>query len=196
MIFLGKDSPLMIADRSNVHVTLSKEGKTFEQTVGSRFIMAIGSELDSENFSMKGNFAAVINGGFQLNGGIYLIIHTLGYTAVEQRFTLLPEAPSLGKNAYRNGSRSSLISCGGNDPCVDYLFFPATTKQVEHSYPDFCISLVVGGEGLATFSEDDKGPFVLKDETAFIIRRHEFHQIQTHKNPLGLLTFYPTGNGS
>lgn len=192
MIFLQPDQPILIQDRTIAHITFAvakEEPLKVDLNIGSHWVMALQGELKSENFSLKGNFAAVVNEAFEIKATALLVVHTLGYRSTEQRFSLLSETPT-GNLSYIDGcSNSNLIDPARNgEPCLNYLYFPPRIRQTFHTHPTYRIGLVLGGDGVADF---DYEQVRLNPTRAFVLGRHERHRFFTMNDPMALMVFHP-----
>lgn len=186
MIGVPLAQPVLITDRFNAQVILSREEKTYEKTLGSHFVFGLDAELDSENFYVKGNFAASINEGFKVTG-THLIIQAFGYTAPAQQFVKLPEGPFLGDHVRADGrSCLSKFFDTGAGPLVEYLFLPHGKLLPEEQGYSCRVGFVIGGEALL---HHEPKASILSAGTAFILQRYEMYHFQTNENPLGVLFF-------
>lgn len=181
------DSHTKILDRIVLRVYPLNEKSDFTNDEMSRFVMGIG-EIKSDDFHIKGTFAALVNKDFQVTGkGV--VVETPGVYFTEQKFSLI-DGTATGQLCYIDGcSNTNLIDPLRNgDPCLNYLYFPPDINQTFHTHPSIRIGFIIEGEGFATVGDRE---IPLQAGNIFVLERHELHRFRTRHSHMSLMVFHP-----
>ena len=194
MVLLNQSDEMQYRTRSIINLSLQQDdNKEYYSTGNSKFILSMGSTIESNNFKITGNYSAVISSNFTITksskNSRVLVIDTPGYCALEELFSTLVDGIP-GNLSYIDGcSNSNLIHPPRNgDPCVNYLYIPPNTNQTFHTHPSIRAGIILGGEGKCDLPDTE---IPLTCGTSFALDRHEVHRFRTGNSPLWLFVFHP-----
>ena len=161
------------------------------------YVLSGQVELHLENqthYTLHPRHYFCVPGPARLEGkGEVTVISSFSYRGI---FSLGGPVEPWGRLQYIDGCTDTLLipPLKRGDPCLNSLYFPASTRQTQHTHPSLRAGLVVAGEGLC---KTPGGDHVLRPGRIFFLPSETWHAFHTDENrtesksALTVVAFHP-----
>lgn len=134
----------------------------------------------------ENSYACVNSGEIEFNGKT-LVIEVKNFKGMNM--TGGPTEKS-GRLKYIDGCTDSLLipPVKYGDACLNALYFPAGTRQTQHTHPSVRIGAVISGRGLCLIPGRE---IPLEQGMVFVIHTDKEHSFQTDDEQMTVIAFHP-----
>lgn len=140
------------------------------------------------DFALTGGMWFVLPGAGAVGGaGDGLVVTAIGHRAL---FGLGGPIEASGRLRYIDGCTDTLLAPPARlgDPCLNALYFPASTDQTAHTHPSLRAGVVMSGHGVCRLPDRTVG---LDPGLAFVIEAGTEHAFATADEPLVVVAYHP-----